>query len=96
MIDLKQKANEFYYKNIWLKSNLVKAYIDKDGNLTTKVSAFYIGSFTYSDLPEVEDFIKAVEKRLKEHQEEYQVPGARSSLGGYIDQMRRTVEDWDK
>lgn len=92
--DLKLKANEFYYKNIWTTGALVKSYIDEDGNFTSRPSAFYIGTFDKNT--EVEDFYLTVQRRLREHQEEYQVPGARSSLGGYIDQMRRTVEDWKK
>ena len=95
MTDLKHKANEFYYKNIWGSRTLVKAYIDNSGNFTTKPSAFYIGTFSYGDVPEAEDFYLKVDKRLKEHEEEYQVPGAKSSLGNYLDQMRRTVKEWD-
>lgn len=87
--------NEFYYKYIWTNKRQVKLYIDKDGNLTRKPSAYYIGTYT-DEGDKTKDMIKSdIIRRAREHQEEYQVRGAQSILGKYVDQMRRTVEDWE-
>lgn len=87
---------EFYYKNIWTNKGQVRLYIDKDGHLTRKPSAYYIN--TYEDYGDkTKDMIKQdIERRAREHQEEYAIRGPQSILGKYVDQMRRTVDDWKK
>jgi len=93
--ELEKKSNEFYYKNIWGNSCLVKAYIDKLGNFTSKPSAFYIG--TYDSSINVDQFYLEVLRRRKEHKDEYQVGvSIPSNLSKYSQVMRNTVEDWEE
>lgn len=95
MIDLKAKANEFYYKNIWQSGYLVRAYIDKFGNFSKRPSAFYIG--TFDEKTKCEDFYEEVERRVEEHKRAYSVGSSiPSGLGKYAAQMRKTVTDWEE
>jgi hypothetical protein len=90
----KQKANEFYYKNIWQSSCLTRAYLDNSLNFTTRRTAFYIG--TYDGDISCDDFYDEVLRRIEEHKQDYLI-GAPipSGLGKYTAQMRKTVKDWE-
>lgn len=94
MIDPKQ-SNEFYYKNLWNTNCLVAAYIDDQGHITTKSSAFRIGTFSGDISPE--QFHQAIENRIKEYQAGYEIGASiPSELGKFTTQMRKTVTDWEE
>lgn len=87
--------NEFYYKYIWNNKGQVRLYIDRNGSLTKKPSAYYIN--TYKDEGDkTKDMIKEdIIRRAREHKNEYSIGHVRSNLAKYVSTMRLTVEDWE-
>lgn len=93
--ELKQKASEFYYKNIWQNNGFTQAYLDHNGNFTKRPSAFYIGNYTGEI--DCDEFYREVERRLEEHQRAYSIGASiPSELGKYTDHIRKSVKNWEE
>lgn len=70
--ELKQKANEFYARNIWNTPEPVRVYMDHRENLfTTDKGHLFIGKYTRDT--EGADFFLDVIKRLREYTKDYAV-----------------------
>lgn len=84
MNELKQKANEFYGKEIWNNSQPVKVYMDYREDFTLTPTKFYIGQYTRNT--EQADFFLDVVRRLREITREYSIPTS----------MRNLTIDWSE
>jgi len=76
--ELKQKANEFYAKEIWQSNVKKRVYLDWRDLFTTEIRGIFIGE--YDNHTDGREFFLDVIQRLREYTKDYAIPTSMQNM----------------